>query len=75
MKTTAAAAIGALILAASVAPAFAGGYWDGGIVQSGPAGGPPAYGDRNCPCYCPRDRQDDRRDYGDERAGRHAGAY
>jgi hypothetical protein len=58
MKLTAAAAIGALILAASAAPAIAGGYWDGGIVQGGQAADPPAHWDRDCPCYCPRDRDD-----------------
>ena len=62
MKITAAAAIGALILAASAVPALAGGYWDGGIVQSGPPGGPPG--------YCPPARQDysddDRRGWRDE---------
>ena len=72
MKMTAAAAIGALILAASAVPALAGGYWDGGIVQSGPPGapigGPPRYSDPNCPCYCPSDRQDDRA-RGDDRSG------
>jgi hypothetical protein len=67
MKLTAAAAIGALILAASAAPALAGGYWDGGIVQGGQAADPPpAHWDRDCPCYCPRDRQD----YGDWREER-----
>jgi hypothetical protein len=63
MTRTVAAAIGALILAASAAPAaFAGGYWDGGIVQGGQAADSPAYGDRDCPCYCPsdRDRHDQR---------------
>ncbi|MEJ0066989.1 MAG: hypothetical protein WDM85_17550 [Caulobacteraceae bacterium] len=72
MKLTAAAAIGALILAASAVPAVACGYWDGGIVQSGPPGGPPPdYAGRDCPCYCPG-RQDygDRRDHrGDDRQG------
>src|SRR5580658_7795638 len=59
MKLTAAAAIGALILAASAAPAVAGGYWDGGIVQSGQGDGPPpVYADRNCPCYCPSGRDE-----------------
>ena len=74
MKMTAAAAIGALILAASAAPALAGGYWDGGIVQGGQgADPPPARSDRDCPCYCPRDRadygqrQDDRRVWSDQR--------
>jgi hypothetical protein len=74
MKMTAAAAIGALILAASAAPALAGGYWDGDIVQGGQAADPPrARGDRDCPCYCPRDRadygarQDDRRVWNDQR--------
>jgi hypothetical protein len=69
MKMTAAAAIGALILAASAAPALAGGYWDGGIVHGGQAADPsPARGDRDCPCYCPRDRAD----YGDRRDDRRA---
>lgn len=79
MRMTAAAAIGALILAAGAAPAFAGGYWDGGIVQGGPAvESRPAYADQCCPCGCPRVREDDgdrerrgwsdARDYGEARA-------
>jgi hypothetical protein len=64
MKLTATAALGALILAASAAPAFAGGYWDGGIVQSGQGGdAQPGYYDRDCPCYCPSDRQEHRREW------------
>ncbi len=73
MKLTAAAALGALILAASAAPAIAGGYWDGGIVQSGPSEGPPpGYAGRDCPCYCPPagegygDQRDDRRGWSEE---------
>jgi hypothetical protein len=58
MNLTAAAALGALILAASGAPAMAGGYWDGGIVHSDQGDEPPAYSDRDCPCYCPSDRQE-----------------
>jgi hypothetical protein len=66
MKLTATAALGALILAASAAPAFAGGYWDGGIVQSGQGGDPqPGYYDRDCPCYCPSDRQGHDQRWGD----------
>jgi hypothetical protein len=70
MKMRAAAAIGALILAASAAPAVAGGYWDGGIVRGGPVEGPPpGYSVRDCPCYCPRDREDVGDRWGDDRRG------
>ena len=66
MKMTAAAAIGALILAASAAPAFAGGYWDGGVARPGPAAASrPAHADPDCPCA----RAEDRQDYGDDRGG------
>jgi len=88
MKMTAAAAIGALILAASAAPALAGGYWDGGVVQGGQAEAPgPAYADRDCPCNCPPDRDGrgwreqrrwgDRGDnrYGDDRGWSDRGQY
>jgi hypothetical protein len=55
MKLTAAAAIGALILAASAGPAFAG-YWDGAIVPTGPSNVPPPAADPcgggGCPCNC-----------------------
>jgi hypothetical protein len=73
MKMTAAAALGALILATYAVPALAGGYWDGGIVQSGPSGAD--RGDQ-CPCYCPRDREDygarqeDQRGWSDRREDR-----
>jgi hypothetical protein len=67
MKLTATAALGALILAASAAPAFAAGYWDGGIVQSGQGSdAQPSYSDRDCPCYCPSDRQSQGRDWREE---------
>ena len=58
MTFRATAAIGALILAASAAPAVAGGYWDGGIVQSGPAYGAAQDQQWNCPCNCPPVRED-----------------
>jgi hypothetical protein len=67
MKMTAAGALCALILAASAAPALAGGYWDGGI-QSGPPGAATLRWDRNCPCDCPPVRQD----YGERRDDRRA---
>jgi hypothetical protein len=56
--TTAAAAIGALILAAGAGPAMAGGYWDGGIVHEG-GGEAGQRWDESCHCYCPDAQRDD----------------
>ena len=73
MKTTALAAIGALMLAAGGAPAMAGGYWDGGIVHEGPPPAESRWDAGDCGCRHARHqerewrgREDDRRYEEDE---------
>jgi hypothetical protein len=73
MKSMAGAALGALILFAGAAPAFAGGYWDAGNLPDPPgAAGPSCNVDRPCPPPpCPQEQRSAWRER-DQRGGDHA---